>query len=437
MGESGENPSVCCGLRGSGTGSCTVCTEKVDAEISLFQKSVQKHVLQDDTNQTSTLHQPENFIKESMDYQYKPEGVVLNAFRWDAELLCFFFGLSLSVLAFLLNVTELKWQLLLLYFIVWCEYFWTMWQVFRNQRSADKTPGANPHFWFIAWLAPWFVGLTLVFCCQQTMQHLRRIEGGTSPLKHRQAVQVLALPAVYGVMALSSLVRIGHVVQGKMSKNDLDKAMLKSETCFQVGNLFEAWALYQISVLTLAYLKSAVMKMLKSAEVREQAKAEGLLIAHNAVQSLTRRGTLFFFVVCTAQCAWSVWICFSPETQVYTGDTNGVVLFLNGAGSIAALFAMYNVVVVDATFHEQLRPYNAVAKFLSVKIIVSLDFVQWSGFWIFNQVQHTLTKKPIFTEVQLRLIYSSLICVELLGLAILHAFAWDANESWYKESGDD
>lgn len=357
------------------------------------------------------------------------------ASRWDYELVTFFIGLM--VVACMRLISPLKTQLTLLYALVVCEFLWTMRLFYMLEKSEEQKPGAHPSFWLIVWFAPYGVLLTLVLCFQQTWRHLRRMDQGTSPQKHDQAVQIIALPAVYGVMSFSSLVRTAQVASRDARQGDpnmLPNAMIRSETCFQVANLYEAWALYQISILTLEFLKTAISKQTKSDRAEERSEAKGLMVAHSAVQSLTLQGTMFFFVVCAAQSAWSVWLWWAPAAKHQEAQREeSILVFLNGAGAITSFLAIYNVYVVDTTFHNQLDQYKPLLKFWSVKIIVSLDFIQFGFLWMFNEMKNTLTMAPQLSDQELKLGYSALICWELLGISILHIFAWDADEDWYNE----
>merc|ERR1712151_791137 len=89
--------------------------------------------------------------------------------------------------------------------------------------------------------------------------------GGVSMLKHDRAVQIIALPAVYGTMAMSSLTQLYMLFTSTYDENlavttsmeERERIYLsKCETCFWVGDLYEAWALYQFGKLTLELSRS-------------------------------------------------------------------------------------------------------------------------------------------------------------------------------------
>merc|ERR1719359_2154941 len=64
-------------------------------------------------------------------------------------------------------------------------------------------------------------------------------------------------------------------------------AVSRSETCFYVGDLYEAWALYQFGLLTLEVIKGNILHQENNGDEQAQAAARGLRLATKAVESLT------------------------------------------------------------------------------------------------------------------------------------------------------
>merc|ERR1719223_1178474 len=101
-------------------------------------------------------------------------------------------------------------------------------------------------------------------------------------------------------MAMSSLTRMYSYIGSEKhphSTNDkemLNRALSRSETCFWVGDLYEAWALFQFGKLTLEVIESGIMAQTKSTDQEVAAAANGLRISHRAVESLAWLGILSF-----------------------------------------------------------------------------------------------------------------------------------------------
>lgn len=351
--------------------------------------------------------------------------------------------------------------------------------------------------------SPAAVCLSLILCWFQTESHVFEIHKNLGTLKHDRAVQIIALPCVFAAMAMASMVPIYELVTGSISAEmvsipfgiDLKKrfgqiqaaafggpqdgapaignssaygsqfpvallgqsththvhsmewpaaykfAMWRYETCFYVGDLFEAWALYQFGLLALELIRESFSRKEASEHEAERHAAQELLAAHSAVSSLAWLGTMAFVVVCVGQTACSMHPYFS-------GTANGLETIMSGfqvAGFISSGVALYNVFVVERAFHAHLSPSSPVLKFLSVKILVSLSFFQ-RGILVLLQngnkmmphmVQKITSYVPILgdilnmTEVQIHLFYPALILYECFLTSLMHFWAWQANEEWY------
>lgn len=367
--------------------------------------------------------------------------------------------------------------------------------------------------WTIPWLQPFVlispvaVALTIVLNWFQTESHVFEIHKDVGILKHDRAVQIIALPAVFAVMAaaamvpmlelvtgnvnsemletpfgidvqgriehllhpqsllqqpvgkgalhnsttdaIKSTIAIGNATTGAQMEMDWDAAkrlaLWRYETCFFVGDLFEAWALYQFGKLALEVIKEAFVKQAASDVEAEQRAARDLLASHAAVTSLTWLGTITFVVVCVGQTASSLW----PYIGGSTEGRESIMMQFQVAGFIASGAAIYNVFVVERSYHETLSQCSPVLKFLSVKILVSLSFFQ-RGILLLLRTGNTLLPAVLqriirwvplvgdlvnLTDVQLHLFYPALILFECLLTAIMHIWAWRPGEEWYK--GDD
>jgi hypothetical protein len=321
-----------------------------------------------------------------------------------------------------------------------------------------------------AWLRPMIIGAPAAMCIVfmlngiQTYQHVRQIFQGVGWKKHDRAVQIIALPAVYGTMAMSSLAQLYTFFNSKYDKSAVSIESLeererlyevRSDTCFWVGDLYEAWALYQFGKLTLELIKESVWKKRHSpiAEVRETAGA--LVIAHGAIEKIALLGVSVFGVVCLLQAGTHLytWL-FSIFSQAPKNgldqkmqENTSISSAFTAAGMVASGCAIYSIHTVESTFHAYLEAYRPILKFITVKIIVSLAFFQKG---IFKLLHFVTAKSPktmnkvistapflgdilTFSDVEFDMFYDSLILYECVIIALLHVWGWSAHEEWYEE----
>lgn len=305
-----------------------------------------------------------------------------------------------------------------------------------------------------AWLRPVILAspvisvFTYLMCGAQTVQHMERIRDDSAVKRHDRAVQIIMLPAVYAAMASTSLTRMYKtVISPQTSADDTEVQLLKSETCFWVGDLYEAWALYQFGKLTLELIESAIAKQGFSQREEERAAARALMVAHTAVESLAWVGILSFLVVCVLQAGFSLWIlCFTPKENQVASFKLSMGQFA-AAGYLASGAAIYNVYVVESTFHHFLEGYRPFLKFLTVKILVSFAFFQ-RGFFKFgiiiqDNLMPGVKDIPVIGELlnmppdRFELFYACLLSVECFLVALMHWWAWNVSEEWYDEADMD
>lgn len=315
---------------------------------------------------------------------------------------------------------------------------------FYGHANEPLITGASPDadVWGpVPWLRPFVLGapvsvaLCVILGWFQTEGHVFEIHKDLGTLKHDRAVQIIALPSVFAVMAMASMVPICELVTGRITAEMLavpfgidirtrfghlqtgtsvvggasfpelgnatdlalasfgmlapgggnetmgmltpwDQAskfaMWRYETCFYVADLFEAWALYQFGLLALELIRESFARQEMSEHEVERHSARELLAAHSAVSSLAWLGTMSFVVVCVGQTACSLY----PYVGGGSEGQGNMMLGFQVAGFIASGVALYNVFVVERAFHAHLSPSSPLLKFLSVKILVSLSFSQ-------------------------------------------------------------
>mmetsp|Transcript_98724 Transcript_98724/g.240147 ORF Transcript_98724/g.240147 Transcript_98724/m.240147 type:complete len:432 (-) Transcript_98724:70-1365(-) len=322
------------------------------------------------------------------------------------------------------------------------------------------------------WLRPMMIGapvsavFVLVASGAQTIQHVNEIRQDRAIVKHDRAIQIVVLPAVYGAMAMNSFARLYQLItqDGTATEADvlallqgsnatasnqakLEMYLSKSETCFWVGDLYEAWALFQFAKLTLELIQASVARMQLSPNPSERDKAAALAVAHSAVEAIAWLGVMLFFLVCILQAGWSVYLLTFTglssdadwsQYSIRTGQ-------FGAAGMVASAGAIYNVHIVESTFHHYFESYRPLLKFITVKIIVSFAFFQKGIFHVLKAFQSTLpgaarrvsNKVPLlgtilqFSEVEFQLFYDSLMLYECVLICFLHWWGWSAYEDWY------
>jgi len=228
----------------------------------------------------------------------------------------------------------------------------------------------------------------------------------------------------------------------------LSYAMWRYETCFYVGDLFEAWSLYQFGLLALELIRESFESQEASEDEGKRFAAREMLASLSAVSSLAWLGTMAFVVVCVGQTACSLLPYFGGQTKSESQE-----LMMGGfqvAGFISSGVALYNVFVVERAFHGHLERSSPLLKFMSVKILVSLSFFQRGVLVALQQgnkilpdiVQKIVGYVPLFgdilnmTEVQLHLFYPALILYECFLTSCMHFWAWRANEDWYMHGSE-
>mmetsp|Transcript_44018 Transcript_44018/g.114467 ORF Transcript_44018/g.114467 Transcript_44018/m.114467 type:complete len:428 (-) Transcript_44018:117-1400(-) len=349
--------------------------------------------------------------------------------------------------------------------------------------SALSSRGQSHWSTLPSWMRPFLIGapfacvLVYGLAAVQTAQHVEKIFRNEAPQRHDRAVQIIALPAVYGTMCLSAMARCYQTVAsgvleiGDGTGNDTATAYngpnatadaiakvaevadiqnmveARSDICFFVGDLFEAWALYQFGQLTLDLIRSTIGRGTSDTDPHEREKAQALLRAHAAVESLAWLGVTLFLVVCILQAGWSIYLLTFTDTSDDWTSYNSQMNCFTAAGVVASFAAIWNVTIVERNFHIYLDSYAPLMKFITVKIIVTFAFFQQALVYVLEAIESTMPsaiqglsrKLPIvgdilsFSDSQFTLFYSALLIYECVLIALLHLWAWSAEEAWYTE----
>jgi len=310
-------------------------------------------------------------------------------------------------------------------------------------------------------LAPWIVLLTWCICAHGTWRHAKEIWQGTGVSNfHDLVIQILALPMVYSLMALSAVLRMWRLMSNSFGEIEGDwhedwqnswertraKALQIYEADYAVADLYESWALHHFAVLAMALLRqsfdSTSSQLQRSAADLDansnnmfQAWALTLKGMHKSVSNLAMLGIWSFVISCTCS---SFYILGAVMCQNLFGDDSGIgqlirrnvekiSFFTYGMGCVASSVAICNMIQIERTFHIELLRFGPFLKFWGTKILVSIAFLQTIVF------QLPVPPFKDMSTVQMNVTYSTLICYECLLISLLHMYAWSPREPWYAD----
>jgi hypothetical protein len=321
----------------------------------------------------------------------------------------------------------------------------------KDRAPVHKEADLGEVWWLRAflWFSPIALLIVLFFATEQAMHHMYYIgKNDSSMWRHDRAVLIIAMPAVFGVMMLNSTVpvyqlAIGESYYGKLPTNGTweerkSAAVNLKNGYFFVADLYEAWAFFQFGLLVLELVESGLRRT-----TRFHDEARQLL---SAMSDLMWLGPWLFILVCLFQAGFSVF----KQLSGHLGDEEflGTIERFEVAGFVASSAAIYNVHIVESRFGMQLRDFRPLFKFFSVKVLISLSFgqsfvissCQKLSTWQPDLVQNVVTRMPFIgdilnlTDVQMFLFYPTLMTYECMIVALLHSWAWDADEAWYNET---
>eukprot|EP00443_Scrippsiella_acuminata_P092737 CAMPEP_0115379734 /NCGR_PEP_ID=MMETSP0271-20121206/4681_1 /TAXON_ID=71861 /ORGANISM="Scrippsiella trochoidea, Strain CCMP3099" /LENGTH=315 /DNA_ID=CAMNT_0002802939 /DNA_START=128 /DNA_END=1072 /DNA_ORIENTATION=+ len=267
--------------------------------------------------------------------------------------------------------------------------------------------------------------IVILLCCWfQTREHIVKLKQRRAEVQHDRAVQIIALPAVYGLMSLSALTQL-YVLACEQDISDEDRkiALGQYETVYKVGDLYEAWALYQFGKLTLEVLGATLKQRMDRSSGSD---SNEILLSYSAVSNLMWLGTALFVVNCTIEAGWCLyqWTVGTAATDYETYELSSSKFTYGGL--LASGAAIYNVHTVEHTYASVIENYSPFTKFLSVKLLVFFSFWQYRTLQVFQMLGALQ-----MTDMQVQLLHSTLLVFECLLSALVHRYAWRADEEWY------
>eukprot|EP00928_Gymnodinium_smaydae_P042681 TRINITY_DN28705_c0_g1_i1.p1 TRINITY_DN28705_c0_g1~~TRINITY_DN28705_c0_g1_i1.p1 ORF type:complete len:547 (-),score=70.68 TRINITY_DN28705_c0_g1_i1:169-1809(-) len=392
-----------------------------------------------------------------------------------------FFVVLIGIYTFLVNV----------FFRLFQEYPWLEPKTFSIPTLNQTQPGVlQPEFMLPFWLrtlcfiAPIFIGLTFVVTAAHIWLHFPKIRGFDDDLRwypsysHDLAMQVVALPLVYGIFALDSVYRMLRLITGE-AYMDFDPSEFVTparwsshvyhieqmyDTNFELADLYEAWALQSFALLcfvrvgrqikleapTVKYIIETLQKHLAGVQgdgSRDRRILDDLIILNNPqaflfepLQRTAGIGVMVFVYTYATKSLYLLGLSImedAPINKPLCGPEGllpavcSLTSYVDGAAFLASTLAIYNLVVFEHKLDVILRKENfrPFLKFLTVKVLVSIAFFQN---YILSVVMQTFLQSP---DVQIKLCYACLICFEVLPIGLVVYYAWrPLAGDWY--SGD-
>jgi hypothetical protein len=197
---------------------------------------------------------------------------------------------------------------------------------------------------------------------------------------------------------------------------------------FEVADLYEAWALWCFGKVCVRYVKLQISKGAAPATQLELFKP---------LKRITLLGIqAFVFVYVMKSCyLLSLAVLRSYPFELHVCDVNGKPgaigcgwdRFFSGAGFTASSIAIYNIFTFEHNLEPFLDGFRPRLKFLGVKLLVSLAFIQDVALQTATDLFLPLSKE------QRQLLYASLICVEVFLIACMQVPAWNAKDAWFRE----
>lgn len=284
---------------------------------------------------------------------------------------------------------------------------------------------------------------------------------------HDLAMQVVALPLVYGIFSLDSVLEILRLLTGESYMaiserrrvadpgREWDRILLRVDQTYdtntELADLYEAWALRCFGMLcfllvsrqvkrevpTIKYIISTIKDHLRSVATEgdgDRGILEDIKILNDPgkllfqpLQQTSRIGVVIFVWTYALKSAYLLGLSFLAHMDLQLCGENGkfkpacsLTPYLDGACFLASTLAIYNIVVFEHNLSDILNKGNfrPFAKFLGVKLMVSIVFMQSFALNVLAKFLWDLSKE------QINLCYSCLVCCEVVPLSLLLYYAW-------------
>jgi len=324
-------------------------------------------------------------------------------------------------------------------------------------------------------LSPVSVVLTYVVTLLQVWRHhLPRRRGFDEELRwypshsHDLAMQVVAMPEVYGILALDSVVVMMQLMTGQafsavaapghaahaMARHAHHMSLMTFHSNMEVADLYEAWALRHFARLCLMRIGRRIRReapLLQRMIERDRlelvpGRSTQLEVLENPeaclfkpLEATTGMGLKVFVYTYGLKSVYMLLLTILSDAPFFIDlpknfpAAASLVPCVQGAAFLASTIAIYNLVVLEHSFKHLLKSagFTPVLKFWGVKALVSITFIQ-------RLVMDIVMSKLLnYTDEQIDLCYACAICMQVLPLSLLTALAWRPRcGDWYGDDKD-
>jgi len=280
------------------------------------------------------------------------------------------------------------------------------------------------------------VVLTQLIAWTQIFRHLWRIKDSSCRLEDNElrdkAIQIILLPVIYSVVAYNNVIRLMNLFTGvaDLCRPEWGLAFAEKkeytlslyEANLSMADFYEAVALLYFTQLTVDHIEKT---MIGHSKDKDPDHIEVVKKIHTVMSGMVTSGVMSFCLTCLLTFFRGLVLVFYMawfHTVLPASSEGSLPAMLSGAGLIASTVAIGNVVNVELSFHHELEAFVPGAKFWSTKVIVSIAFIQEAALGLLGNV--TIMGESKLSDLQINLLYCSLLSYEVLLVAVLHVKAW-------------
>lgn len=291
----------------------------------------------------------------------------------------------------------------------------------------------------VAMTGSFVIGGSHVFGHVREMHKFGRGHISTAQQRDR-TIMVVTMPVVYSIMAFHAVLHLWdafrrldpelHEVDAETWKRSEEHANFEYAMLYAVAQLYESMSMGEFVQLSLEAIQSHIRSSIKAINIKGEGVTQSFVQYHmlmlKVLNSLTLQGVNLFVFTCLLDAIYNFVVVHYVRLtgHVPTWEATSTQ-YIGGMGFLSSSAAIMNVISVETTLHAQMGFFRVAPKFLSVKIMVSIAYIQGLVIGVLSHQMSGLHGK---------LLYSSLMCYEILGLSIFHWYAWPTEEAWLRET---